>query len=248
MCRIVNFNQMKRILIALLTLFIAANLSAFDRGLGNPKSLYVEKGSKAVDFTVGYNSLNASDGMNLLGIVTEMDGKAALFNTGAFFSWFVKDNVSLGIRVGYNNLMFDGNSINIFKLVDLSNRHLRAETYEASFAARRYMPLFNSKFFALFCEGRLTGSLGYSKSYEETERGKEGSYTDIYSASLAMYVGASFFVTDNIAVEVSLPSLSCSMNWRNQIEKQEKKSSLNGLSFTNKANVLGISFGVVTYF
>ena len=230
-----------------------ASLSAFDRGLGNPKSVFIPKGTVAASLAGGYNSWNATgesdtQGVNLAGLVTDMNGKVTLYNAHAGLSWFVRDNLSVGARLGYGNTLIDDDSLSLLGLINLTNKHLRRETYSAALAVRGYMPLFDSRMFALFFEGRLSGSLGYDKSYEVTERGKEGSYSDLYTAALGLYPGASVFVTNKIAFEVSLPLLEGILEWDKQIKGQAHDSALTRCSANFKPSLMGINLGIVFHF
>lgn len=246
---------MKKKVFLLLVSILAgtASLSAFDRGLGDPKSVYIPKGTVAASLTGGYNSWNATgesntQGVNLAGLITDVNGQVTFYNVNAGLSWFVRDNLSIGARFGYGNTIVDDNSLSLMGLVNLTNKHVRRETYTAALAVRGYMPLFDSRVFALFFEGRLSGSLGYNKSYEVTERGKEGSYSDLYTAALGLYPGASVFVTDRVAFEVSLPIVEGVLEWDKQIKGQAHDSALTRRSVNFKPGLLGLRLGIVFHF
>lgn len=241
----------------LLTLLVAAAcaapLSAIDRGLGNPKSVYIPKGTVAVSLTGGYNSWKATGeeltkGIALAGVIEDVNGHVNLASAGAGLSWFVADNVSVGARFAYAQRDIDINNLAMLGLVNLTNKHFRRETYSGSLAVRGYLPLFDSKIVALFFEGRLSGSFGYGKNYAETDRGKEGRYSDLYSASLGLYPGLSVFATNRIAFEVSLPFLEGGLEWDKQIKGQAHDSALARKFVNFKPGLLGISAGVVYHF
>lgn len=205
----------RSILTILAGVILCAPLGAIDRGLGNPKSLYVPKGTVAVSLTGGYNSWKATgeeltQGVALAGVIEDVNGHVNLAGVGAGLSWFVADNLSLGVRT--------------------------------------YLPLFNSRIVALFFEGRLSGSFGYGKNYADTERGKEGRYSDLYSATLGLYPGLSVFATDRIAFEVSIPFLEGGLEWDRQIKGQAHDSALTRKFVNFKPGLLGISAGVVYHF
>lgn len=244
----------KQVITALLaTLFCTAPLFAVDRGLGNPKSVFIPKGTVAVSLTGGYNSWKASGeeltkGVALAGIIDDVNGHVNLASAGAGLSWFVADNLSIGARFSYAHRDIDINNLAMLSLVNLTNKHFRRETYTGSLAMRGYMPLFNSKIVALFFEGRLSGSFGYGKNYADTDRGKEGRYSDLYTATLGLYPGLSVFATDRIAIEVSLPFLEGGLEWDKQIKGQAHDSALTRKFVHFKPGLLGISAGVVYHF
>lgn len=240
--------MMKRTLLSLLALSLALNLAAIDRGLGNPNATYIEKGTFAGGISGSYRNWDADGGASLLGILTGLDGRVSYLSAGGHADWFIKDNLSLVASLDYVNLAVHGNKLGISDLLELSNKHYRRESYELSLGLRKYVPLFNSKILALFGEGRFTGSRGYGKSYELTERGKEGNYSDLYSLNLGVIIGLSVFVNDRIAVQFSLPQLTVGMDWDNQREKQERDSSITAFKLRDYVDPLGIRISTIFCF
>lgn len=244
----------KRIILVLLIAFAGAmNLNAIDRGLGNPKSKYIEKGTVAIGLAGGYNNYNASGttvggGATLLGIVNNLGGNVTTVNVTAGVSWFFTNNMSLGARFSYANYGMDLDNAKLMSIMELSNQHIVTQTYSGALAYRGYLPLFNSKVFALFGEARLTGLMGYTKNYEELERGKVGTYSDVFSLSLGLYPGISMFVTNNIAVEISLPLLEGGYQWDQQIQGQARESKLSHAFFNFQPGILGLNIGIVCHF
>ena len=231
----------------------AAPLSAIDRGLGDPKSVFIPRGTVSVSLTGGYNSWKATGedltrGVTLAGVIDDVNGHVNLASVGAGLSWFVADNLSLGARVGYLQRDIDINNLEMLGLVNLTDKHFRRETFTGSLSVRKYLPLFDSKVFALFFEGRLTGGFGYAKNYAQTARGKEGRYSDLFSASLGLYPGFSVFVTDRIAFEVSLPFLEGGFEWDRQVKGQAHDSALARKFVNFKPGLAGVTAGVVYHF
>jgi len=231
----------------------AAPLSAIDRGLGNPNSVYIPKGTVAVSLTGGYNNWQATGedldkGVILAGLIDEVNGQIYNIKAAAGASWFIADNLSLGLRFGFKHQELDVNNLQLLSLVNLNNKHLRRETYSGQLALRNYMPLFNSKIFALFFEGRVSGSFGYGKNYAETARGKEGRYSDLYTVTAGLYPGISVFATDRISFELSLPMIEGGFEWDKQIKGQAHDSALSRRFLQFKPGLTGITAGVVLHF
>ncbi|MBR1869630.1 MAG: hypothetical protein IJ799_06170 [Bacteroidales bacterium] len=230
----------------------AVSVHAFDRELGDPRSVFIPKGTVAGGITCGYNNFDASGedaghGASLAGIITDVAGNVSLFNAQAHVHWFFKDNFAVGASIGYGNTSLDGDNLKLVAF-DLSNKHARREVYSFSVSGKGYMPLFDSRMFALVFEGRMAGGFGYSKNYSETERGKEGSYSDIYSASLGLYGGVAVFLTNSLSVEFSVPFAGAAMDWEKQIQGQAHESSLSGGSFYFSPNFLGLGFSAIYHF
>ena len=239
---------MKKFVLTFMALAAAINLAAIDRGLGNPNSTYIEKGTFSAGFNGSYFNWNARDGINLFGLLSGMDGSFSLLSANAHADWFIKDNLSLIVSAGYSNTGIDLESVNIIGMLPFANKHIRRENYEASLGVRKYVPLFDRKIFAFFAEGRLTGSRGYSKSYALTDRGKEGDYADLFSIDLGMIAGLSVFVTDRLAFQISLPKISAGMEWENQLEAQVRKSTVRALNVSTRFDLLGLQVGTVFCF
>ena len=245
----------KVLLLALLAVLSSGTLMArrIDRGLGNPQSVYIPKGTVAVGAAGGYNRFNANgenltSGASLAGLLTHLNGDATLWNASVSCFWFFRENMALGVRLGYNNVAADVNNLKVLSTLEFSNKHVVNSLFTGAIAYRTYIPLFNSKVFALFGETRLTGGFGYGKDYENAERGKVGTYSDLYSVSLGLYPGVSAFVTDFLSVEFSLPLLEGGYEWNLQIEGQARESSLSHAFFNFKPNLLGLNLGIIYHF
>lgn len=245
----------KIVLSAFLFILACGALEAkrMDRGLGNPYSVYIPQGTFSLGASVGYNHFNAagaqsSAGATLLNMVTDVDGGIDLWNAAANASYFVADNMSIGLRLGYTNTRVDVNNANLMDALKLSNKHVVNSLFTGALAFRAYLPMFNSKIFALFAEARLTGGFGYGKDYAQTERGKEGTYSDLFQLSLGLYPGVSVFLADFVSLEVSLPLLEGGYEWNKQVKGQAHDSSLSHGFFNYKPNLLGLNLGVIFHF
>ena len=247
---------MKKLLLpALLVILTCGTLEAkrVDRGLGNPYFVYIPQGTFSLGASVGYNHYNAagaqsSAGATLLNMVTDVDGGIDLWNAAANAYYFVADNMSIGLRLGYNNTRVDLNNANLMDALKLSNKHVVNSMFTGALAFRTYLPMFNSKIFALFAEARLTGGFGYGKDYAQTERGKEGTYSDLFQVALGLYPGVSVFLADFVSLEVSLPLLEGGYEWNLQVKGQAHDSSLTHGFFNYKPNLMGLNLGIIFHF
>ena len=247
---------MKKVLfLALLVVLSTGELMAkrIDRGLGNPKSVYIPKGTVAIGAAGGYNRFNANSenlttGASLAGLVTNLNGNAAIWDVSLNGYWFFQKNMALGVRLGYSNVSADVNNLKVLSTLEFSNKHVVNSLFTGAIAYRAYIPLFNSKVVALFGETRLSGGFGYGKDYANTERGKEGTYSDLYSVSLGLYPGISVFVTDFMSVELSLPLLEGGYEWNLQTQGQAHDSSLSHAFFNYKPSLLGLNLGIIFHF
>ena len=240
---------MKRLTLLLVLWSVAGAVCAQERGLANPKAVFIEKGTRSAGLSVGWDSWNAQgeDGVDLLGIVMGVKGSANLFDITASGAWFVKDNLSVGLRVGFSDARVDLDSTQ-FLGNDQVDRHLIREALKASVTCRQYLPLFDGRIAALFVEGRLTGQTGFYKNYNMTAQGKEGSYMGLGSVSLGFYPGISVFATNRISFELSMPLLEGGYTWNDESSTQSADASLNHAFVRFKPALTGLNMGLIFHF
>lgn len=224
-------------------------VSAQRRGMANPHAVYIEKGTRSIGLSFGYDSWTADgeNGYDLFGIVKELEGNLTLGDVSASGAWFIKDNLSVGFRIGYTDTRVSFDST-LIATVELPDRNISRQTVNGAMTCRGYLPLFDGRILALFFEGRLSGSTGYNKSYRVTQNGKEGSYSDIWSASLGLYPGISVFATQNISFEVQLPLLEGGCQWQKQDSTESGDGTLNHSFVRFKPGLIGLRMGLVYHF
>ena len=224
-------------------------VSAQRRGMANLQAVYIEKGTRSVGLSFGYDSWKADgeNGYDLFGIVKELEGNLTLGDVSASGAWFIKDNLSVGFRIGYTDTRVSFDST-LIATVELPDRNISRQTVNGAMTCRGYLPLFDGRILALFFEGRLSGSTGYNKSYRVTQNGKEGSYSDIWSASLGLYPGISVFATQNISFEVQLPLLEGGCQWQKQDSTESGDGTLNHSFVRFKPGLIGLRMGLVYHF
>ena len=238
-----------RIGLTFIVLVVCELISAQKRGMGNSQAVYIEKGTRQVGLSFGYDSWKADgeNGYDLLGIIKELEGNVTLGDFSVLGAWFIKDNLSVGLRMGYTDARI---SIDTTQLagIELPDRNIMRQDVNGALTCRGYLPLFDGHILALFFEGRFSGSSGYFKSYRLTENGKEGSYCDIWTASLGLYPGISVFATEKISFEAQLPLLEGGYKWQEQYATETGGSKLRHSFILFKPNLLGIRMGLVYHF
>lgn len=243
---------MRRIILSTL-LIVAAALSLeariVDRGLGNSKTVYIEKGTWQFGLKGSYSSYDATaleggSGTSLYGLIDNVRGDARFGGIASSLSWFFADNTSIGAYFGYDKTLIDLDNATVLSMLPFQNKHIATMTLTGALTCRRYIPMFDSKIFALFGELRLNGKRGYTMDYQNTERGKYGAYTDNHTLSLGIYPGASLFLTDFCAVEVSIPVLEGGYSWSKQLRGGEPDNTQSHTFISYKPDFLGIRLGI----
>lgn len=243
---------MKKIILTTALLAICGIALGMDRKTGNPRSVYLEKGTVSLSLSGGYNhvdagSLAGGSNYSLLGLVNNLSGKADVYHVAFSASWFFANNLSVVGRVGYNGLDVNLDNSSMGTL-ELNNKHLSQPMLSVGAGVRGYLPLFNSKIVALFAEARLSGAFGSSKAYSVTERGKEGTYADVNELTLGIYPGISVFLSDHVGLELSLPLLEGGYSWNKQYEGQNPSARAAHAFGNFKPNLLKLNLGIIVNF
>ena len=160
------------------------------------RTVFIEKGHYALGISGGYRSFRAAgdgtgNGYAILSILNIGDGQFSMYNVAPSFSYFLANDLSLGLNLDYSgytldtdiranlnewvNLGFDEetedpemaemqNMLKDALNVRLSGRHMVRNSWGGSLALRKYLSFFGSKTFGIFGEARLYGSYGRIES------------------------------------------------------------------------------------
>lgn len=229
----------------------------FDRGIERSKSVFIPKGTVGAGVSFSYNNYSigngAADGgysmlFNLLG---DIHGNLLSFGISPYASYFIADNLSVGLRFDYDrSTMGVGNlglSLSDELSFSVSNFNYFKQSYTGAVTLRTYLPFADSKRFAMFTELRATGGYGQAVSYKREEGDKYGTYQDVYNFELGLVPGLCAFITNEVALEVSIGLVGFNyqkvIQTTNQVEHSEMERS--GANF--KLNIFSIGFGLSFY-
>lgn len=237
-----------KILLVPVLFLVSMGISAQERGMGNSEAVFIEKGTRSVGLSFGFDSweLSGSDGFDFLGIILGLDGYARETDLAAQGAWFIKDNVSVGFSLGYSDTRASLDTT-VLAGIELPDRHIARQVVDGSLTCRGYLPLFDGRILALFFEGRLSGTKGYWKNYKLTGNGKEGYWDEVWSASAGLYPGISVFATNNMAFEVSMPLLEGGMR-RQEQDGTTTDGFMKRTFLKFKPGLTGIRMGIVYHF
>lgn len=258
---------MKKIFIAILTLGVLSVFSAFskekkpvepfDRGIGMNRSVFIPKGTVGAGVSFSYNNYsigNSTDDAGyamLFSLFQDIHGNMMSFGVAPYASYFIADNLSVGVRFDYDRSSLGLGNANI-SLGDamsftLNNFHYFKQSYTGSVTLRNYMPIADSRRFALFTEVRATGGYAQSETYKLDEGDKFGTYQDIYQFELGLVPGITAFVTNEVAVEVSIGLLGFNYQKVEQVTNQVERSEMENSGANFKINLFSIGFGMSFY-
>lgn len=226
----------------------------FDRGIGKANSLFIPKGTIGGGLSVSYADYqlgNATDDAGykmLFSLLDNVQGGMQSFGVAPYLSYFIKDNLALGLRFDYDKSGFnlDGLDLALGDLMTLNvtDMNYLKQSYSGSITLRNYMPIADSKRFAMFAELRATGAYAQSESFRYEDGNKFGTYQDIYKASLSVVPGLCCFVTNEAALEVSVGVLGFTHQKTVQTTNQLEVSQMTKNNASFKINLFSINMGI----
>lgn len=229
----------------------------FDRGIGMSKTVFIPKGTVGAGVSFSYNNYSIGSGSAdagysmLFSLLGDIHGNLLSFGVSPYVSYFITDNLSVGIRFDYDRSSMGLGNLNL-SLGDalslgISDYNYFKHAYTGALTLRNYIPFSDSRRFAMFTEVRAMGGYGQAESYKRDEGDKFGTYQDIYKFELGLVPGLCAFITNEVALEVSIGLLGFNyqkvVQTTNQVEHSEMEKS--GANF--KLNLLSIGFGLSFY-
>ncbi len=229
----------------------------FDRGIGISTTTFIPKGTVGSGIAFSYNNYNLGQGLSdsgysaLFSLIGDVHGTMQSWGVAPWLSYFVADNFAIGIRFDYDRSQFGlGNaSISLGDLANfsLSDFYFLKHSYTGAITGRYYIPFANSKRFAMFTEIRAIGGYGQSETYKVVDGLKFGTYQDIYKFELGLVPGVSVFVTNDVAVEVSVGLMGFNYNKTVQTTNQVETSVMESSGANFKINPLSVGLGLSFY-
>jgi hypothetical protein len=229
----------------------------FDRGIESPNSLFLPKGTFGGGFTFSYNIYDARNadgkaGFALLSpFIKDIKGEYRAMSIAPTLAYTFMDNLSVGLRFDYSNTSLDLNnaSINFNNDIELGIKDFgyKKQAYLGSVTLRNYMPIQQSKRFALFMEGRLTGGYAQSKNFKMEDGLKHGTYQDIYKGSVSLVPGICVFIANAVSFEVQIGVMGISYQMTKQVTNQVEVSQMSNSEANFNINLFSIAFGTNFY-
>lgn len=220
----------------------------FDRKIHG--SLFVPKGTWSSGISFSYWEMQ-SDNYKLF-ILDKTLGEGYTFKISPSCSYFFKNNMSAGMKISYNRTFayVDNLSLNLGEDMsfDIQAYGYLEHGIQTTGFLRTYMGLGNSKVFGFFNE--LSVTYGFSQGKNSTGKGNDlvGTYNEINTLQIGATPGLTAFVTNNLAVEVSIDVLGLDFQWINQTTNQVETGSFRKSSANFKINIFSVNIGLCSYF
>ncbi len=226
-----------------------ARAQRYDRGIDIKSSTFVEKGTWMVGGSVAYSTHSNKDYQFL--IIEDINSNGYRFSVSPTFCYMVRDNMGLGMRFAYgrNLLRVDSASVNIDQIgINVKDYYSLSHDFTAMAVWRNYIPLGNSRRFALFNELQLSYGAGQAKLIDNHGTSLIGTYEKSSDVSLGLNPGMMAFVNDHLAIEINVGMLGLKYSHVDQVHNQVDTGERTSTQINFKVNILAIGFGVSYYF
>lgn len=214
-----------------------------------PSKVFVPKGQWIVGSSVSYSE-HTENNYDFL-VVEKINSDGYSFKLSPMFAYALKDNMALGGRFKYGRTLvrMDETQLNLDDETsfDINNIYQLKHSYSAMAIFRIYIPLGDSKRFAVFSETQL--EVGGSQS--KVSNGKGEALTGTYSKSTDLGFGVSpgmvAFINNYTAVEVSIGVLGVNLSKTRQVTNQVETGEQSSTSANFKINIFSIGLGIAFY-
>lgn len=224
------------------------NLGRFDRGLFN--FLFVPKGTWSFGLTASYGQFSTAD-LQMLDLVSDVDLGANIFSIRPQLGYFLRNNLSLGVRMAYTraNANIDSFKVDIdedmnFNLHDIM---YRSESYTAAIFLQQYMGIMRRGRFGIYNEVELSFSSGNSDFNRPYNGEIRKTHSTNMEARLTFSPGISVFVMENVSFNLSFGVFGFYLRNENQsvdgVDLGNRFSS--GANF--RINLFNLAFGLGIY-
>lgn len=241
--------------VAFILIFILSSLSALAQN--ENKMVIVPKGKVGTGLSISYSDYSLGKSTDdvgfsmLFSLLNGIEGSMTTFSVSPNMSYFFWDNTAFGLRFDYGKSSIDLDNANLSIGEDMSfgvsNLHYINQSYGGNLTLRHYLPIANSKTFAMFVEGRAGYEYAQTKSYQMEGTDKVGSYQYSQKAYLQMVPGLMCFLMDNAAFELSIGVVNFTSQSVVQITNQVETSKMKKSGANFKLDLLSIGFGIVFF-
>ena len=221
------------------------NLGRFDRGLFN--YLFIPKGMWQIGITASYGKFDTKD-LEVLDLLSDIDISGSALSIKPYFSYFIRNNMSVGMRLAYTTGKANVDSFQVdidedmnFNLKDIM---YKSESYTAAITFNQYFGIARRGRFGVFNEVELafgSGSSDFRRPYNGVPK---LTHTTTTQASLNFSPGLCVFIMDQVSFNVSFGVFGFSL----KNEKQTVDGEDMGSRFTSGANfrfnIFNINFGI----
>ena len=214
---------------------------------------FVPKGQWIFGGTASY-STHTKKNYKLL-IINDIDSDGYTVNVSPMIAYAPWKNMAVGVRFGYGRSMLgiDNAALALAGVeLNVDFYHQIKHSYTGTLFWRPYIPLGTSNRFAIFAEVQLNFTGSQSKLVAENGvvdgyQDYKGTYSKSLGGSIALQPGITAFVTNDIALELSIGVFGIGYEKTTQLKNQVEQGEIKSTNMNFKVNLLSIGFGVSFY-
>lgn len=221
------------------------NIGRYHRGLFN--YIFIPQKQWQFGITASYAEMASSD-LQLMDLLTDFDFSGHTFSIRPYISYFVKNNLSIGVRIAYTSAKGNLNSLALDFDEDLNmdvhDAMYRNEAISTSIFARQYIGLSRQGRFGIFNELELafaSGNSDFRRLFDGKLKLTTTTYSDLH---LNFSPGLCVFINDYVSFNIAFAVVGFYL--RN--EKQSVDGEYSGNRFSSGANfrfnLFNINFGL----
>lgn len=221
------------------------NYGRYDRGLFN--FLFIPKGQWMFGVTASYGEFNSQD-IQLLSLLKDFSFKGKTYAIKPYFSYFFRNNQSMGMRFEYTRSAADLGSLAVdfdedlnFSISDVS---YYSQMYSASVFYRSYVGLGTAKRFAIFNEVSLAFGSGASRFKRLYDGEPRDTRTNTVKFGLDFSPGVCVFIMDNVSFNVSFGVFGLHVTHDRQYTNGADEGSRTSSGANFRFNLFNINFGI----
>ncbi len=220
----------------------------YDRGFERNSIAFVEKGTWMAGGSVAY-STHKNDNYRFF-IIEDINSNGYRFSLNPGFCYMVRDNMGVGMRFSYGRQLLRIDTANIsIEDIDINVRDYYSLSHDYSLMAiyRNYIPIGNSKRFALYSEMQFGLGGGQAKLLDGHKTDLTGTYEKSKSASIGVCPGMVAFINNHFAVEFNVGMLGLNYTHVDQVHNQVYTGDRKSTQINFRVNILAIGFGIAYY-
>ena len=222
----------------------------YDRGYeDSASSPFLKKGTWMAGGSARY-SQHINDDYSLF-IINGINSTGYDISASPKLMYMLKDNMGVGMRFSYDRSMLDllSAGISVSEItMNATDCYQIQHKYAAQAFYRAYIPLAGAKRIAMFADLILGGSYKQGKMFNAGGDFVYGSYFEGYGLELAVDPGIVAFLTQRLAIELSIGVFGLNYGWTDQIHNQVGNGHTDYTSAGFVVNPLSIGVGMSYYF
>jgi hypothetical protein len=216
------------------------------------------KGMWVAGINVSYSQ--HANGDYRFAIIKEMDSDGSTLNLSPMVHYVFANNQSIGVRFGYRRNVLDIQNLQLAVTPELNSMlfpdgvlhyNYQNHNYMGYISYRYYVGLGANKRLIIFNEVQAGFGGGQQKElsgWNDDHTGyRTGTYQESFNFRLGLAPGATFFVTNVMAIEVQMGLIGYEFKKMTQTGTDLVASSRNSSNISSRFDFLSIAFGTTFY-